>query len=247
IELIEEPGGGAPSSPAHGTAIAALLAGRAGSAAEGLLPGARLIAVDAFSQAGDRERTDVTRLVTALETLSDRGVRVINLSLSGPPNALLAKAIEAVIAKDIVVVAAAGNKGPGAEPAYPAAYPGVVAVTAVDRHLQIYARATHGDYIGLAAPGVDVSTANVPDGVAPRSGTSYAVPFVAAAAAIVRASQPALSATMVDRRLFASARHLGEKGHDPVFGWGLVQAGGLCSAPVDEAAAGSAEGAIVPR
>ena len=53
IELIEAPGGGAPSSPAHGTAIAALLSGRTGSAAEGLLPAARLIAVDAFEEAGN--------------------------------------------------------------------------------------------------------------------------------------------------------------------------------------------------
>src|SRR5581483_1352998 len=164
VELIEEPGGGAPSSPAHGTAVAALLAGRPGTLSEGLLPGARLVAIDAFNQAGDRERTDVTRLITALEMLSDRGVRIINLSLSGAPNRLLEKAIAAAVARDIVVVAAAGNKGPGAEPAYPAAYPGVIAVTAVDRQLRIYARATHGDYVSLAAPGVDVLTASLPDG-----------------------------------------------------------------------------------
>jgi len=239
IELIEEPGGGAPSSPAHGTAIAALLVGRSGSTAEGLLPGARLIAVDAFNQAGDGERTDVTRLVRALETLSDRGVRVINLSLSGPPNKLLEAAIAAAIARDIVVVAAAGNKGPGAEPAYPAAYPGVVAVTAVDRHLQIYARATHGEYIGLAAPGVDVWTASVPEGAAPRSGTSYAVPFVSAAAATLTASHPHLAAALVRHTLYAAALDLGGNGHDSVFGWGLVQAGGLCGAPVDQADARS--------
>jgi subtilisin family serine protease len=241
IEMIDEPGAtGAPSSADHATAIAALLIGRQGSATPGLLPGARLIAIDAFYQAGGRERTDVERLIAAIEMLSDRGVRVINLSLSGPPNKLLEQAIAAAIAKDIVVVAAAGNKGPGAEPAYPAAYPGVIAVTAVDRDLQIYARATHGNYIGLAAPGVDVWTASVPDGGGPRSGTSYAVPFVSAAAAVLRARHPDLAAGIVKGTLYASARDLGGKGHDPVFGWGLVQAGGLCAAPADQAANRSA-------
>jgi subtilisin family serine protease len=237
IEVIAAPGArGVPSSPAHGTAIAALLVGRAGATTPGLLPAARLVAVDAFSTAGDRQRTDVARLVAAIELLAERGVRVINLSLSGPPNTLLEKAIAAAIARDVVIVAAAGNQGPGAEPAYPAAYPGVVAVTAVDRDLQIYARATRGDYIALSAPGVDVWTASVPDGAAARSGTSYAVPFVSAAAAVLRSLHPELASPAVDGTLFAAARDLGDKGRDPVFGWGLVQAGSLCAAPIDHAA-----------
>jgi len=241
IETIEEPGAsGAASSPDHGTAIAALLVGRPGSVTPGLLPGARLIAVDAFYQAGGRERTDVERLIAAIEMLSDRGVRVINLSLSGPPNKLLEKAIAAAVDKGVVVIAAAGNKGPGAEPAYPAAYPGVVAVTAIDRDLRIYARATRGNYIGLSAPGVDVWTASVPDGGAPRSGTSYAVPFVSAAAAVLRALHPDLAASAVKGTLYASARDLGGKGHDPVFGWGLVQAASLCVTPGDRAVTRSA-------
>jgi hypothetical protein len=233
IERLAMPGAaGTPSSADHGTAIAALLVGRGESVTPGLLPGARLLAVDAFTDQGGRTRTDVARLTAALAMLSDRGVRVINLSLSGPPNRLLERAIAAVVARDVILVAAAGNKGPGGEPAYPAAYPGVVAVTAVDRDLHIYDRATRGDYVSLAAPGVDIWTAGIPAGGVARSGTSYAVPFVTAAAAVLRALHPAIPADEVKRILFASARPLGERRRDPVFGWGLVQAQNLCPVPV---------------
>ena len=109
----------------HGTAIAALLAGRRGSQTPGLLPDAKIVAVDAFYRdGGTADRTDVMSLVAAVEALVERGVQVMNLSLSGPPNEVLQNAIEAAQAKGIVIVVAAGNNGPGAEPSYPAAYPG---------------------------------------------------------------------------------------------------------------------------
>ena len=167
----------------------------------------------------------------------ERGVRVINLSLSGPPNKLLEKAIAAAIASDVVIVAAAGNKGPGAEPAYPAAYPGVVAVTAVDRDLRIYARATRGDYIALSAPGVDVWTASVPGRRRPEKRHLLRRPLRLGG----RGGAPCASPRSSHRRrsnatLFDAARDLGGEGRDPVFGWGLVQAGGLCGLPADQAA-----------
>ena len=145
----------------HGTAIAALLVGRRGSQTPGLLPDAKIVAVDAFYRdGGTADRTDVMSLVAGVEALVERGVQVMNLSLSGPPNEVLQKAIEAAQAKGIVVVAAAGNNGPGAEPSYPAAYPGVIAVTAVDQNLNVYRRATQGAYVDLAAPGVNIWTAS---------------------------------------------------------------------------------------
>ena len=133
------------SLPDHGTAVAALLVGRRDSQTPGLVPDARLVAVDAFYRdGGTADRTDVTSLVTAIEALAERGVRVINMSLSRPANEVLQKAIAAAQAKGIVVVAAAGNNGAGTEPSYPAAYPGVFAVTAVDHDLNVYRRATRG-------------------------------------------------------------------------------------------------------
>ncbi|WP_134496646.1 S8 family serine peptidase [Microvirga pakistanensis] len=233
IELLnssQAPGG--RSSLDHGTAIAALLVGRPGSATPGLVPQARIIAVDAFSQDdGMAARADVISLVNALELLADRGVTVVNLSLSGPPNEVLQRAIEAARAKSIILVAAAGNNGAGAEPSYPAAYPGVIAVTAVDREFNIYRRATRGSYVAMAAPGVDIQVAQSRGGSAPKSGTSYAVPFVAAAMAMMRAANPGIEVQALQRRLQDSTQDLGEPGRDITFGYGLVQMSDACSGP----------------
>jgi subtilisin family serine protease len=155
------------------------------------------------------------------------------MSLSGPANEVLRKAIAAAQAKGIVIVAAAGNNGAGAEPSYPAAYPGVVAVTAVDHELKVYRRATQGPYVDLSAPGVNVWTASAQGSGRLRTGTSYAVPFVSAAAGLLLASDPGLDATALQSRLEAYTRDLGQPGRDPTFGFGLIQMAGLCERPAD--------------
>lgn len=233
IELLNVSGEpGRSSSLDHGTAIAALLVGRADSATPGLVPQARLVAVDAFSKGdGTADRADVVSLVSALEALADRGVKIVNLSLSGPPNEVLRKAVEAAHAKAIVLVAAAGNNGAGAEPSYPAAYPGVIAVTAVDRQLNVYRRATRGPYVAFSAPGVEIRTAQASGASAAKSGTSYAVPFVSAALAMMRAARPETDVEKLQMRLQDNTRDLGAPGRDPTFGYGLVQMANLCSAP----------------
>jgi hypothetical protein len=250
IEVLKGPQGGSPSQRDHGTAVAALLVGRAGSNAPGLLPGGRVLAVDAFYRdTGTVDRTDVATLVAAMEMLAERGVRVINMSLSGPPNEVLRSAIEAAQAKGIVVVAAAGNGGAKAEPFYPAAYPGVIAVTAVDRQLNVYQRATHGDYIDLAAPGVELSVAVSGHGRVTKSGTSYAVPFISAAAAVMHATNPRMDSKSLRAKLEGSTRDLGLPGRDPTYGYGLIQMSHLCrSLPEEQPVAHSmpAESSRVP-
>jgi len=226
---------GAPSQREHGTAVAALLVGRSGSSAPGLLPQADLVAVDAFYRdGGTADRTDVTTLVAALEALSERNVQIVNLSLSGPPNEVLKRAIASAQEKGMIIVAAAGNNGPGAAPSYPAAYPGVIAVTAVDRKLAIYSRATQGEYIDLAAPGVDLWVAVPGGGGTAKSGTSYAVPFISAAAAILSASDASPDAASVRRTLEGRTLDLGKPGRDKTFGYGLLQAADLCRPSQDE-------------
>ncbi|WP_319004841.1 S8 family serine peptidase [Microvirga lenta] len=235
IEILDRPGSRSDkSSRDHGTAIAALLVGRAGSRTPGLIPQARVLAVDAFhKERGVADRADVVSLVAAIEALADREVRIINLSLSGPRNEVLKRAVEAARAKGIVLVAAAGNGGAGAEPSYPAAYPGVIAVTAVDRKLNIYRRATRGPYIDLAAPGVEILAAGSAAPGAPKSGTSYAVPFVSAAAALALASHPGMTIEDLQAKLERAAQDLGAPGRDATFGYGLVQMAGLCAPPAD--------------
>ena len=233
IEVLNVSSGtGNRSSLDHGTAIAALLVGNPGSATPGLIPHARLIAVDAFSkEAGTADRSDVISLVNALETLAERGVKVINLSLSGPPNEVLKAAIDSALARGIVLVAAVGNNGAGAEPSYPAAYPGVIGVTAVDRQLNVYRRATRGPYVAFSAPGVELRLAQSKGRVAVRSGTSYAVPFVSAAMAMLLAQNAETGIEELEKHLQDTTQDLGAPGRDPTFGHGLVQVAGLCSPP----------------
>ncbi|MCF3974274.1 S8 family serine peptidase [Paracoccus salsus] len=206
----------------HGTAVAALLVGDSDSRAPGLVPQAELLAVDAFHRAGQDQRSDAFSLIRALDYLSRRQVRIVNLSLAGPGNAALEAQIARMDAQGILMIAAAGNNGPAAPPAYPAAYPQVLAVTAVDRRGVVYRRAGRGPHIDLAAPGVDVWTAASISGARTKTGTSYAAPFVSAAAALMLQGEPELSNAALRARLLGDARDLGAEGRDDIFGQGLV-------------------------
>lgn len=217
------------STAIHGTAVAALLVGDPATRSPGLVPAARLIAVDVFHRRGSDERADVFTLVEALDFLADREVEVMNLSLAGPENGVLADVIERLVReRDIVIVSAVGNDGPRAAPAYPAAYEPVIAVTAVDRDGNVYRRAVRGEHVDLAAPGVNVWTAASISGARHKTGTSFAVPFVSAAAAILRDIRPDLSATEVAETLRANAVDLGDSGPDAVFGAGLLNLDASC-------------------
>lgn len=224
-----------PSKDLHGTAIAALLVGAPDTRSPGLVPGASVMAIDAFHRDSGDERADVFTLVKALDRLADQGVEVINLSLAGPANT----ALERIVAQlsgpsDIVLLAATGNAGPRTDPLYPAAYDGVVAVTAVDRDRAIYRRAVQGDHVDVAAPGVAVWTAASIRGARWKTGTSFAVPFATAAAAALRQAHPDMTAAEVRQALRDTARDLGDPGHDKVFGAGLLNVPAACRNAVDE-------------
>ncbi|MGL5010994.1 MAG: S8 family serine peptidase, partial [Paracoccaceae bacterium] len=191
------PGEMDPSSAIHGTAVTAVLIGGPDTRSPGLLPGARVVAVDAFHNTGGDERADVFTLVAAMDYLAEKGIRVMNLSLAGPPNTVLEQSVDVLSARGVVLIAAAGNNGPEAEPAYPGAYPAVVAVTAVDRNGTVYRRAGQGAHVDLAAPGVEIWTAASVKGARPKTGTSFAAPFVSAAAAAQLAANPELTANEV--------------------------------------------------
>jgi hypothetical protein len=219
------------SSRQHGTAVAALLAGAADSRTPGLLPGAKIVAVDAFYKGGRRDdRSGVYELLRALDLLAQRNVRVAHMSLAGPPNVLLERLVGQLSSSGMVIVAAAGNGGPKAAPAYPAAYADVIAVTAIDRAKRAYRRAGRGEHIDLAAPGVDVWTAASVSGARSKTGTSFAAPFVTAAAALLKAANDNASSADILDALGRSAEDLGEPGKDAVFGWGLINARAACAA-----------------
>ena len=160
-----------------------------------------------------------------------KNVDVINISLTGPYNTLLEKVINAAQRVNIPVVAAAGNSGPGAAPHFPAAYEGVFAVTAVDVRLRPYVYANRGNYISFAAPGVGVWTPTEEGGTY-QDGTSFAAPFVTAAIASMQSRQYRMIADL-NTQLVNSAVDLGAPGKDPLFGWGLLQAKGICEPAED--------------
>ncbi len=224
-----------PASAVHGTAIAILLGGRADSRTPGLLDGVRLVAAEACHRAGSgQDLADAFDVARAIDRLVTAGVPVINLSFAGPNNAVLRGVVEAAVARDVILVAAAGNSGPLSDPLYPAAHEGVVAVTAVDVESRVYRQANAGEHIDFAAPGVQLWTAASVSGGRYRSGTSYAAPFVSAALASARARTPdARSADLIDA-LAKGTVDLGDPGRDSTFGWGLVQAEGACAAAAPE-------------
>jgi hypothetical protein len=230
VELIRlAPDAAPPSGRVHGTAVVSLLAGQRDDRVAGLIPAAQILAIDIFTRAGADERADAVSLVRALEEMAGRGVRLVNLSLAGPPNAVLAEALDRLTGPGgMVVIAAVGNGGPQADPVQPAAHPGVVAVTAVDARGRLYAAAQRGGHVDLAAPGVNLTVATSIRGARAQSGTSFAVPFVTAAAAVLLSREPDLDGPGVAARLAALARDQGAPGRDPLYGAGVLDVSTLC-------------------
>lgn len=207
----------------HATAVAVLLTGAGSSGFPGLLPGAELLAADVFSlDAQGAPYTDAARLAAGLDWLAGQQPTVINISLAGPDSKLLHSAIRRIVQSGTGVVAAVGNLGPAAPQQYPAAYAEALGVTAVDRQLKVYAQANRGDYVALAAPGVNVWTASRDGAGQFRNGTSFAAPFVAAAFSVVKAQHPELAPFGVIERLRSGARPLGDDARS--YGAGLLQA-----------------------
>jgi hypothetical protein len=204
----------------HGTAIASIIVADSPDY-KGLAPKAEVYAASVFEN--DRQRGEIAStvsLVRALDWLMSSGVDVVNISLAGPPNRLLETALDRAQERGVLILAAAGNGGPAAQPMYPAAYDSVVAVTAVDAGGQVFRLANRGKYLDLAAPGVGLLHARAGGGYAASSGTSFAVPFAAAAAARLRQSQPGENAIEL---LYSSAEDLGPPGRDEIYGYGLLR------------------------
>ncbi|VAW79666.1 hypothetical protein MNBD_GAMMA14-2675 [hydrothermal vent metagenome] len=211
---------GRPAAPAqHATAVASLLAGNPAVAGlAGVVSEASLYVGVVMQQGEDDEMYSTAEdLLSGLNWLLDQPVQVVSLSLGGPRNALLEVALQRTLTLGIGVVAAAGNGGVDASPSYPAAQTGVVAVTSVDSDGVIARDASRGDYIDLAAPGVDVWVAAGKTGGRYASGTSMAAPLVAAALAQL-GGRPDMAT-----QLFRQARDLGQSGKDSIYGWGLLR------------------------
>ena len=188
----------------------------------GLAPRAELFAAEVFDETTEQgEFARTVSLIKALNWLVTQQVTVVNISLAGPPNRLLETAITRVRERGLLAIAAAGNGGPMAQPMYPAAYPEVVAVTATDERGRAFRLANRGEYVDIAAPGVNVRHAQAGGGYAASSGTSYAVPFVTVAAARLLQSDSEPAAIL--DALYASTIDVGAPGRDQIYGYGQLQ------------------------
>jgi subtilisin family serine protease len=204
---------------AHGTAVASLLVGRDG-VFSGLQPQAELFAADVYCEEPDGgSAEDVAR---ALAWLVRERVPVINISLVGPPNALLERAVQAVLRRGHLVVAAVGNDGPAAPPLYPASYPGVVGVSGVTPKRRVLPEAARGPQVSLSAPGAEVAAARAGGGYVSARGTSFAAPIVAGLLAETLREPDVAAAAAALLSLQRGATDLGAAGRDDVYGFGLV-------------------------
>ena len=184
---IEQNGfAGRPQPTGHGTAVASLIVGNQGPF-RGAAQGASLFVADVYG--GSRAAGSATSIVRALGWLASKRPQVINISLVGPQNRLVQRAVGALRARGIDIVAAVGNDGPAAPPQYPASYPGVIAVTAVDARGRALPEAGKAAHLDFAAPGADMAAALPGQGFAKVRGTSFAAPYAAARLAIAGSPQ----------------------------------------------------------
>lgn len=210
----------------HGTHVAGIIAAATnngvGVASIGF--NTRVLAVKVLDANGSGYYSTVAKGITYA---ADHGARIINLSLRGTvSSSILQDAVNYAWNKGVLVVAAAGNDGSNA-PAYPAAYPHVLAVAATDWNDTRWSLSNYGDYIDVSAPGVGIISTDWVGAVglyASRSGTSMAAPHVAAVAALALAVNPNLTNADLETLIKTSVDDKGDPGWDPYYGAGRVNA-----------------------
>ncbi len=208
----------------HGTGMAGLIA--AHGRAVGVAPASKILPVRAF--------TDVSALgapsqkvAAAIDWAVDHGATVMNISAGGQLGSDSERlAIARAVARNVVVVAAAGNKPEAVELEYPAAYNDVVAVVGVDRQGHHADVSVSGAGAVIAAPAVDIFSTDVRgvglSGYSTGTGTSAAAAIVSGVVALIRSRFPKLPAAEVVRRLTATADDRGPPGRDADYGYGIV-------------------------
>ncbi|WBY08182.1 S8 family serine peptidase [Sphingomonas sp. 7/4-4] len=209
---------GGPSPNAHATAIASLIQGT--PAIRGAAPQARLMIADVYGR--DPAGGSATAIARAIGWMVRQRVPVVAVSLVGPANPLLARVVAAARARGTVIVAAVGNDGPAAPPAYPASYPEALAVTGVDGRSRALIEAGRARHLDYAAPGADMLAAGLAGRPVAVRGTSFAVPFAAARLARLYAAPDSAALAGALRTLDREAQDLGKRGADPAYGRGLV-------------------------
>ncbi|MET9082319.1 type VII secretion-associated serine protease mycosin [Streptomyces sp. NPDC004237] len=222
----------------HGTAMAGIIAGHGHGVGNqdgvmGVAPEARILPVRVILEDGDSARakarsTRGNALAEGIRWAADHGADVINLSLgddsdSAHPEPSEDEAIQYALKKDVVVVASAGNGGDkGDHISYPAAYPGVVAATAVDKFGVRASFSTRRWYATVSAPGDDIVIADPDHKYYEGWGTSAASAFVSGAVALIKAAHPGLTPAQIKKLLEDTARDAPSGGRDDSRGFGMI-------------------------
>jgi subtilisin family serine protease len=198
---------GQPSRPhTHGTGMAGAIVAK--SRLLGVAPDASIVAIKAFDDKRAGAEATSFQILKGLDYAVRRGVRIINMSFAGPYDVMMERKLREAYDKGIVLVAAAGNAGPKSPPLYPAADPSVIAVTATDYSDKPFAMANRGNYIAIAAPGVDIMVP-APGGIYQlTTGTSVAAAHVSGVIALMLEKRPELTPEDVRAVLAGSAKTL---------------------------------------
>ncbi|MFH8350012.1 S8 family serine peptidase [Streptomyces sp. NPDC018045] len=214
----------------HGTSMASLIAGHGHGpgntqGVKGLAPDAKILPIKHSDSEGD---TYGSSFAEPLRYAVDHGAKIVNMSIGGVGDVTDADkaAIAYAVQHDVLLVASSGNAG-SANPNYPAASPGVLAVGAVGEDRKIWKDSNYGSHLLLAAPGEVIRSAAATKPYRLASGTSDAAAYVSGAAALVRAKFPGLTAGQVANRLVKTA-HMptgvsAGAGPDSHYGYGIVR------------------------
>ncbi|MFD5951556.1 type VII secretion-associated serine protease mycosin [Streptomyces collinus] len=217
---------GTTDTVGHGTKVAGIIAARPvkGTGFVGLAPDATIIPIQQNDAEGNG---DVGTLTDAIRYAIQARADVINISqdTTRPMTSTsdLKLAIDQALNKGIVVVASAGNDGLGGnvKETYPASYEGVLAVAASDRNNERAAFSQSGEFVGVAAPGVDMISTVPKGGHCSDNGTSFSAPYVAGLAALIKAKHPDWTARQIVAQIEQTAERT-TAGHDRLVGWGVV-------------------------
>lgn len=250
---------GIGAKPEHGTLVATMLAGRGHQPADstatpspsadeslapdgivGVAPEAQLLSVSTWlGSPNPGGKTDQDQIPQAVRWAVDNGARVINISLGSTspewPQSWDAAFLYAE-QKDVVIVAAAGNRGGGnVQVGAPATIPGVLTVAGLDRNgTASIDSSSQGISIGVAAPAENLIGGLPGGGYAEWAGTSGATPIVAGVAALIRSHWPEMTANQVIHRIVSTAKDAGAPGKDPLYGFGILDAEAALKADVPE-------------
>jgi hypothetical protein len=216
----------------HGTSVASVIGAPAnGVGIVGIYPRAVLRSWDAALGQGTRlESSDIAAGILAA---ARAGKGVINLSLGGDRDVAIELAVSEAVASGSLVVAASGNDGTRGNPiGYPAALPHVTTVAATDQTGGVASFSSRSSYVDIAAPGDAIVVASaLGKNWHPSSGTSFASPLVAGAAAWLWTARPSLDAGQVAEILRRSARDIGQAGRDPAAGFGMLNVAAALALP----------------